>query len=346
VGRSDSLSDKYGGSSSYDKYGQGAYSESKRGYTEYKDYDVDPPYRPSKIGREDYEAGSRDGAIVVDGDSVRYTPREEYTKNGSEVYGSDVKYGEYSGEYRTHANETEGMAMEHPHDDYDYHPPTDRTDNTYDPPYDPPTKPDYSYDDVVSESSSGSKLKYIIYALGALVVLYVMNRGVGLFRGKSSARLSCGYYEFSACKEQGCIYEPESKSCYLPSPAGVVQQAELTAPYKFLFVGYPSAGTTSCVNSMVKAYGGGSYLRTYGGPSERYQKTAMDKVELYDTPGMDLTTDLDAFYKVRKYVGGIQMNQNLTSMAFGWTGDKAHAASRLVLVLDTRMALKGWLWHW
>ena len=37
----------------------------------------------------------------------------------------------------------------------------------------------------------------------------------------------------------GCIYEPESKSCYLPSPAGVVQQAELTAPYKFLFVGYP-----------------------------------------------------------------------------------------------------------
>ena len=25
-------------------------------------------------------------------------------------------------------------------------------DNTYDPPYDPPTKPDYSYDDVVSES--------------------------------------------------------------------------------------------------------------------------------------------------------------------------------------------------
>ena len=44
MGRSDSLSDKYGGSSSYDKYGQGAYSESKRGYTEYKDYDVDPPY--------------------------------------------------------------------------------------------------------------------------------------------------------------------------------------------------------------------------------------------------------------------------------------------------------------
>ena len=56
-----------------------------------------------------------------------------------------------------------------------------------------------------SPHSSGSKLKYIIYALGALVVLYVMNRGVGLFRGKSSARLSCGYYEFSACKEQGVV---------------------------------------------------------------------------------------------------------------------------------------------
>jgi hypothetical protein len=40
--------------------------------------------------------------------------------------------------------------------------------------------------------------------------------------------------------------------------------------------------------------------------------TQMGQVHLYDTPPMDLTTDLDAFYKVRKFVAGVDLSQNFT----------------------------------
>eukprot|EP00669_Euglena_mutabilis_P012432 TRINITY_DN705_c0_g1_i1.p2 TRINITY_DN705_c0_g1~~TRINITY_DN705_c0_g1_i1.p2 ORF type:complete len:283 (-),score=106.95 TRINITY_DN705_c0_g1_i1:212-1060(-) len=187
--------------------------------------------------------------------------------------------------------------------------------------------------------------KYVVLGVVGLLGLYVLTRGFSWARGRAGGRLSCGSFEFTACREQGCAYDPERRSCYLPTPRDIVKEANFKSPHRFLFLGSPSADTRSCINSMVKAYGSGTYLPRAYDARDHHQVTKLDQLHLYNTPPMDLTTDVDAFYKVRKFVAGVEMGQNLTRHPFSWVNDKTHAASRVVLVLDIRPAVRGWVWH-
>eukprot|EP00667_Euglena_gracilis_P002968 EG_transcript_2970 len=230
------------------------------------------------------------------------------------------------------------------------HPEAGTLRDDYDELYKPkPYQPPPTFASAAGSSAAGSSpaglVRYVVFGLGALVALYVLTKAMSWVRGRPGGRLNCGSYEYAACKDQGCSYDPERRSCFLPSPHEIVREAGFKAPYRFLFLGHPSAETRTCINSMARAYGSSQSLGRAFDARDYYTSTSMDQLHLYDTPPMDLTTDIDAFYKVRKFVGGVEHGQNFTRHPFSWVNDKAHAASRVVLVLDIRPAVKGWVWH-
>lgn len=332
--------------------------------TSYKGYDPVRKYTgPSALvpPSDHHSSSGKSSDVYSDQNGARYRPSSK-KRNNEEFYPSDPnfrnsKYNAFDDDdadfirvendkvvvghspgYNAHSDYGPPAYGHNEYDVDDYQPTKPKQ---YQP---PPYVPSYQSSEPPKSSELGT-FKMVLLGIGALLALYVSSKAISWWRGSHAfGRISCGSYEFAACREQGCSYDPDKKSCFLPSPSQVVQEAGFKAPYRFLFLGHPSADTTTCVNSLIKGYGSGSYLSSYT-DWRAYQKTSMDQVQLYDTPGMDLTTDLDAFYKVRKFVGGVELGQNLTRHPFSWVNDKANAASRVVLVLDMRDAVKGWLWH-
>eukprot|EP00993_Chasmostoma_nieuportense_P001046 NODE_1960_length_1324_cov_32.490393_g1863_i0.p1 GENE.NODE_1960_length_1324_cov_32.490393_g1863_i0~~NODE_1960_length_1324_cov_32.490393_g1863_i0.p1 ORF type:complete len:295 (+),score=82.51 NODE_1960_length_1324_cov_32.490393_g1863_i0:309-1193(+) len=187
----------------------------------------------------------------------------------------------------------------------------------------------------------------VVGGLLLLILLVLFVWWLRSFFSPAPKSYSCGTLSFTECKEEGCMYHTHTHKCFLPAPREVVRERALAFPYKLVVVGEPGVGKTTCINSMLKTFGAADRISTsLVDPSEKYKRVFMSQVEVFDTPGVEFLGDSAAYFKTRKFVGGLRTGQNLNKEPVGWLADRSNAAHRVVVVLKSTDAVsKGWLWN-